>query len=65
MILARIILDYDFKNADGVTERYPNTEIARGVGVYADKFFFKKIFADRIQSNVDASKKLLFKKIVI
>jgi hypothetical protein len=65
MILARIILDYDFKNADGVTERYPNTEIARGVGVYVDKFCLK-IFADRIiQSNVDASKKLLFKKVVI
>lgn len=24
MIIGRAILDYDFKNADGVTERYPN-----------------------------------------
>ncbi|OGM49897.1 hypothetical protein ABOM_001529, partial [Aspergillus bombycis] len=29
MIISRILLDYDFKNADGRTERYPNHEVGR------------------------------------
>jgi cytochrome P450 len=31
MILARIILEYDFKNVDGSTERIKNQELGRGV----------------------------------
>jgi hypothetical protein len=39
MILARTILDYDFKNEDGSTERYPNKDIGRGVSAHIDEFF--------------------------
>lgn len=36
MIIARLIMDYDFKNADGSTERYPNFDNGRGVSTVFD-----------------------------
>lgn len=46
MILARLILEYDFKNADGVTERYPNHEMGRGTSPDPTKaLLFKRVAA--------------------
>lgn len=44
MILARIILEYDIKNVDGVTGRIPNTETGRSSTPDATKqLMFKKV----------------------
>ncbi|KAF2017328.1 cytochrome P450 monooxygenase-like protein [Aaosphaeria arxii CBS 175.79] len=44
MILARLILDYDIKNPDGVTERHPNTEVGRSTAPDASKpLLFRKV----------------------
>ncbi|KAJ4297925.1 hypothetical protein N0V90_005824 [Kalmusia sp. IMI 367209] len=46
MILARLLLDFDFQNEDGSKVRYPNLNFGK-------------------QSAVDASKKLLFKRVKV
>ncbi|KAF1996188.1 cytochrome P450 monooxygenase-like protein [Amniculicola lignicola CBS 123094] len=44
MILARLILNYDIKNADGATERYKNIEMNRGITPDPTKaLLFKKV----------------------
>lgn len=43
MLLARLILDYDIKNVDGATERYPNTYMGRSISPDATKsLWFRK-----------------------
>ncbi|KAH6611683.1 ent-kaurene oxidase [Boeremia exigua] len=44
MLLARLVLDYDIKNADDVTERYPNMYMGRSISPDATKLLmFKKV----------------------
>lgn len=63
MILARTILEYDFKNTDGITERYPNHEQGRSVSDLIMEL--KEFNTNDGQTAPDATRELLFKKVEI